>query len=146
MKYIRDMEEKINSKKFLSKVEFMNSESEIKKEIIESFVSQIKSKNKLLVEQLRQFLDAELKTEYLNFHNKNEKRRENTANDTIEMCINFHKEKIENYFDEKVFGKTFEFDQIMAETRNLAINKFNEIFQEENAESVAHYLLKVYLH
>jgi hypothetical protein len=146
MKYIRDMEEKINSKKFLSKVEFMNSESEIKKEINESFVSQIKSKNKLLVEQLRQFLDAELKTEYLNFHNKNEKRRENTANDTIEMCINFHKEKIENYFDEKVFGKTFEFDQIMAETRNLAINKFNEIFQEENAESVAHYLLKVYLH
>jgi hypothetical protein len=139
------MDKKINSKDFLTKAEFINIDLEIKKRINESFEAQIRSKNESLVEYLKQILDTELKTEYMNFLTENDKRRENTANVTIDMCINLYREKIEIFFKEKYFGKTSEFDHILTEARKLAKNKFKEIFHEENSDSDARYLNKVKL-
>ncbi len=143
MKYVFDMHKGIHSKDFLSKVEFMNIDREIKKLINESFVAQIKSKNVALVEHLKQTLHKELMTECISFHTENEKRKENTANNTIELCINLHKEKLENFFEEQIFGKTSEFEKVLTEAKNLAINKFKSIFDEDSEGSNAHYLLKV---
>jgi hypothetical protein len=121
----------------------MNIDREIKKLINESFVAQIKSKNVALVEHLKQTLHKELMTECISFHTENEKRKENTANNTIELCINLHKEKLENFFEEQIFGKTSEFEKVLTEAKNLAINKFKSIFDEDSEGSNAHYLLKV---
>jgi hypothetical protein len=143
MKYVFDMHKGINYKDFLTEVEFMNIDREIKKVIIESFVAQIKSKNAAFVEHLKQILDIELMTEYISFHTKNEKRKENTAKKTIEMCINLHKEKLENFIEEQIFGKTSDFEKILTEAKILAINEFKIIFDEDSESSKAHYLLKV---
>jgi t-SNARE complex subunit (syntaxin) len=70
-------------------------------------------------------------------------RKENAVNNTIEMCINLHKEKLENFSEEKIFVKTSEFDKVSTEANNLAINKFKSIFDEDSEGSNAHYLLKV---
>jgi len=121
----------------------MNIDREIKKLINESFVAQIKSRNVALAEHLKQTLHKELMTECISFHTENEKRKENTANNTIELCINLHKEKLENFFEERIFGNSSEFEKVLTEAKNLAINKFKSIFDEDSEGSNAHYLLKV---
>jgi len=143
MKYVLDMCKEINSKEFLTNTKFIEIDHQIKDIIYQLFREQIKSKNEELVQHLRQIIDEELKSEHLKFYTENEKRREDTAHKTINMCINLHKEMIEIFFKDKIFEKAVDFDKVLAEAKTQATNKFNEVFNEENADSNAQYLFKV---